>query len=142
MKRLGAIGITGVAALDAAVPLYGHILPSSERIGSSDPTATDKFPVPGARSGKTTATPAFSNNAAAGRRSADGAYAALDGVVAPNNTNNGPDDYFAPTYRDGKCVEDEGNTLAAESTFGGRVRRMEGKPLQRALASQCRKAAL
>jgi hypothetical protein len=136
-----AIGIAGVAAVDAAAPLYAQILPSSERVGSSDPTATDTFPVRGAPSGKATATPASSNKAAGGRRSADGAYAALDGV-APNNNNNGPDDYFAPTYRDGKCVEDEGNTLAAEPTFGGSVRRMEGKPLERALASQCRKAAL
>jgi hypothetical protein len=59
--------------------------------------------------------------------------------VAQNN-NKGPDDYFAPRFRDGKCVEDEGNTLVAETTMGGGVRRMQGKSLERALASLCRKA--
>ena len=56
------------------------------------------------------------------------------------NDNRGPDDYFAPRYRNGKCVEDEGNTLMAELTFGGGVRRMQGKALERALASLCREA--
>jgi hypothetical protein len=62
----------------------------------------------------------------------------LDGMA--RNNNEGPDDYFAPRYRNGKCVEDEGNTLAAEPTFGGGVRRMQGKSLERALASLCREA--
>jgi hypothetical protein len=61
--------------------------------------------------------------------------------VARNN-NKGPDEYLAPRYRNGKCVEDEGNTLMAESAFGGGVRRIEGKSLEQGLASLCRKAAL
>jgi hypothetical protein len=61
--------------------------------------------------------------------------------VALNN-NNGPDDYFPPKYRDGRCVEDEGNTLLAEPAVGGGVRRLEGRSLERALALLCRKAAL
>jgi hypothetical protein len=73
-------------------------------------------------------------------RSAPGAHAVRgpDGVA--RNDNRGPDDYFAPRYRNGKCVEDEGNTLMAELTFGGGVRRMQGKALERALASLCREA--
>jgi hypothetical protein len=62
----------------------------------------------------------------------------LDGVA--RNNNKGPDDYFAPRFRDGKCVEDEGNTLMGEPTLGGGVRRMQGKSLERALASLCRQA--
>lgn len=56
--------------------------------------------------------------------------------------NNGPDDYFLPKYRNGRCVEDEGNTLLAEPAVGGGIRRLEGRSLERALALLCRKAAL
>jgi hypothetical protein len=56
--------------------------------------------------------------------------------------NKGPDEYYAPRYRNGKCVEDEGNPLVAEPPSGAGARRMEGKSLERALASLCRKAKL
>jgi hypothetical protein len=144
IKSLVAIGIAGAAAMHTATALYAQILSSTEvmeQVGSSDLTAMDTFLVLGVLSGKTTATPASSNKVAGGHLSADGAYTMLDGV-ALNNNNKGPDDYFAPRYRDGKCVEDEGNTLVAEPTFGGSVRRIEGKSLERALASLCRKVAL
>jgi hypothetical protein len=83
------------------------------------------------------------NNVAGGHQSALGAsiiYGRGSGVA--RNDNKGPDEYYAPRYRNGQCVEDEGNTLVAEPALGGAARRMEGKPRERAMASLCRKAAL
>jgi hypothetical protein len=141
------MGIAGALAMGAATPLYAQ-LRSNEKavahIGSNDRTIPDTFPGLGALSGNATVTPALSsrNHVTGVRRSAPGAYTMrrldLDGVA--RNNNKGPDDYFAPRFRDGKCVEDEGNTLMAEPTFGGGVRRMQGKSLERALASLCRQA--
>jgi hypothetical protein len=122
IKRALAIGIAGAFAMNA--PLHAELL--------SD----------GALSAKTTGSPALASPdpVTAVSRSAPGAHAIRgpDGVA--RNDNRGPDDYFAPRYRNGKCVEDEGNTLMAELTLGGGVRRMQGKSLERALASLCREA--
>jgi hypothetical protein len=145
ITRALAIGVAGALAMDAAIPLHAQARSDAkpvEHIGSNDRTTPDGFPGLAALSGNATVTPALSsrNQVTGGRRSARGAYVirGLDGVAW--NNNKGPDDYFAPRFRDGKCVEDEGNTLVAESTFGGGVRRMQGKLLERALASLCRKA--
>lgn len=128
-----AVGMAGALAIGAATPLYAQLRSNEkavEQIGSNDRTTPAALLVFG------------SFQATGGRRSAPGAYTMrrpdLDGVA--RNNNKGPDDYFAPRFRDGKCVEDEGNTLMGEPTFGGGVRRMEGKSLERALASLCRKA--
>jgi hypothetical protein len=131
VKRAIAIAVAGALAMDAATPLYAQ-LRSSEKavghVGSNDRSTPDRFLMLGAPSGSGTVTPAS---------------ASRDKVAEDRqNHNKGPDVYFAPTYRDGKCVEDEGNTLVAEPTFGGGVRRIEGKSLERALELLCRKAAL
>jgi len=116
--------------MGATTPLYAKPRTNEkavEQMGLNDRTTPDALSVRGA----------FQVGGV--RHSGPGAYTTyLDGVA--RNDNKGPDDYFAPRFRDGKCVEDEGNTLAAESTFGGGVRRMQGKSLERALASLCRKA--
>jgi hypothetical protein len=148
IERAVAVGIASVVAIDAAPALYVEILSNRrpmEQIASNDLTPTDTFLALGALSGLNTVTPAFSSRskAAGGREAALGAYTMhrlLDGL-APNN-NRGPDEYFSPRYRNGKCVGDEGNTLMAEPAFGSGVRRMEGKSLERGLASLCCKAAL
>jgi len=143
IKRALAIGIAGALAMDA--PLHAKLLSdgkAAEHMGSNHLTPADRFPGLGALSGNTTGSPALASpNLATGMsRSAPGAHAIRgpDGVA--RNDNRGPDDYFAPRYRNGKCVEDEGNTLMAELTFGGGLRRMQGKSLERALASLCREA--
>jgi hypothetical protein len=148
IKRVLALGIAGALAMDAASPLYAQLRPtgeSMEHMGSNHPTRPDTFLGFGARPGNTTVTPVTStfsspNQAARGRRS--GAAYTMRGLDVALNQNKGPDDYFAPRYRDGKCVEDEGNTLVTGPTLGGGVRRMQGKSLERALATLCRKAAL
>jgi hypothetical protein len=131
IKRALAIGIGGALAMDAATPLYAQLQSNGkamEQIRLNDRTTPDTVSVLGAL------------RVTGGRRSDPGAYTIRGlGGVAQNN-NKGPDDYFAPRFRDGKCVEDEGNTLVAETTLGGGVRRMQGKSLERALASLCRKA--
>ncbi len=145
IKRAVAIGVAGALTMDAATPLYAKLLSNGkamERMAPNRLTPPDTFLGLGALSGNTTVTPALSsrNHATGVRRSAPGAYTirGLDGLA--RNNNKGPDDYFAPRYRNGKCVEDEGNTLMAELAFGGGVRRMQGKSLERALASLCREA--
>ena len=145
IKRALAIGIAGVLAMDAATPLHADLLSdgkATEHMGSNHLTPAERFPGLGALSGNTAGSPALASpNLVAGvSRSAPGAHAIRgpDGVA--RNDNRGPDDYFAPRYRNGKCVEDEGNTLMAELTFGGGVSRMQGKSLERALASLCREA--
>jgi hypothetical protein len=145
IKRTLAIGIAGALAMGAATPLDAQPRSNErvvEHIGSNDRTTPERFPGLGALSGTATVMPALSSRdpAPGGRRSVRGARTVrgLDGVA--RNDNKGPDDYFAPTFRNGKCVEDEGNTLRAEPTFGGGVRRMQGKSLERALASLCREA--
>jgi len=149
IKRALALGIAGALAMDAATPLYAQLRPTGEpmeHIGSNHPTPPDTFLGFGARPGNTTMTPVTStlsspNQVARGRRFGTGAYTMQRLDVALNH-NKGPDDYFAPRYRDGKCVEDEGNTLVTGPTLGGGARRMQGKSLERALATLCRKAAL
>jgi hypothetical protein len=133
ITRALAIGIAGALAMGATTPLYAQLRSNEkavEQMGLNDRTTPDALSVLGA----------FQVGGV--RHSGPGAYTMrrpdLDGVA--RNNNKGPDDYFAPRFRDGKCVEDEGNTLAAEQTFGGGVRRMQGKSLERALASLCRKA--
>ena len=126
-KRALAIG--GAVAMYATTPLYAELRSNAEtmeQIGSNDLAPPDTLVLGALVTG--------------GRRSAPGAYT-MRRLDAWKN-NKGPDDYLAPRYRNGKCVEDEGNTLMAEPTFGGGVRRMEGKSLERALASLCRAAVL
>jgi hypothetical protein len=80
---------------------------------------------------------------ARGHQSAHGASIISGrGSGVARKDNNGPDEYYAPRYRHGQCVEDEGNPLVVERSLGGAARRMDGKSLERALASLCRKAAL
>jgi hypothetical protein len=145
IKHALAIGIAGALAMDAATALHAKLLSdgkATEHMGSNHLTPADRFPGLGALSGNTTGSPAVASpNLVTGvSRSARGAHAGRgpDGVT--RNDNRGPDDYFAPRYRNGKCVGDEGNTLMAELTLGGGVRRMQGKSLERALASLCREA--
>jgi hypothetical protein len=128
MKRAVAIGIASVAAMDAGVPLYAQLLSNGNAVEQLTPP--DTFPVLGAL------------QVTGGRRSAPRPYTVLGLDDVARSDNKGPDDYFAPRYRNGKCVEDEGNTLMAEPTFGRGVRKMQGKSLERALASLCRAAAL
>ena len=133
IRRAVAIGIAGVAATDAATPLYAQLLSNGnvmEQIGSKDLTLPDAFPVPGAL------------QVTGGRPSARRPYTMLGLDDVARSDNKGPDDYLAPRYRNGKCVDDEGNTLMVEPTFGGGVRKKEGKSLERALALLCRAAAL
>jgi hypothetical protein len=146
IKRALAIGVAGALAMNTATPLYAQLL-DGEAMGRSrpsDPTPPDTFLVSGALSGNLPVSRVFSsrNEVADGRRSAADAYAMPRLDDAARNNNKGPDDYFAPRYRNGKCVEDEGNTLMAAPTFGSGVRRMEGRSLERALALLCRAAAL
>jgi hypothetical protein len=141
IERAVAVGIASVVAIDAAPALYVEILSNRrpvEQIASNDLTPTDTFLALGALSGLTTVTPAFSSRSKVAGGGAYTGHRRLNGL-APNN---GPDEYFSPRYRNGKCVEDEGNTLMAERAFGSGVWRMEGKSLERGLASLCRKAAL
>jgi len=148
IERTLAAGIASVVVIDAASALYVEILSNRrpiEQTASNDLSSTDTLLALGALSGLTTVTPASSSRSkvAGGRQAVLGAYTMhqrLDGL-APNN-NRAPDEYFSPRYRNGKCVEDEGNTLMAEPAFGSGVWRMEGKSLERGLASLCRKAAL
>lgn len=145
IKRALAIGIAGALAMDAATLLHAKLLSdgkATEHMGSNHPTPADRFPGLGALSGNTTESPALAspNQVTGVNRSAAGARVIRGPDGAARNDNRGPDDFFAPRYRNGKCVEDEGNTLMAELTFGGGVRRMQGKSLERALASLCREA--
>jgi hypothetical protein len=148
IKRTVAIGIAGAVAMSAATPLYAEILSNTkamEQTALNDATPPGAFLVLGALSGNSTVTPASSsrNNGAGGHHSALDAYVISGrGSGLARNDSKGPDDYYAPKYRNGKCVEDEGNTLVAEPAWGGAARRMDGKSLERALASLCRKAAL
>ena len=145
VKRALAIGIAGALAMDAATPLHAKLLSdgkATEHTESNHPTPAERFPGLGALSRNTTGSPALSspNQVTGVRRSAPDAHASRSPDGVARNDNRGPDDYFAPKYRNGKCVEDEGNTLMAELTFGGGVRPMQGKSLERALASLCREA--
>ena len=147
ITRALAIGIAGALAMGAAAPLYAQLRSNEkavEQSGSNRLMPAGTFLELDALSGNTTVSPALSSRdqVAGVRHSGPGAYAMrrLDWDGVARNNNKGPDNYFAPRFRDGKCVEDEGNTLAAEPTFGGGVRRMQGKSLERALASLCRKA--
>jgi hypothetical protein len=114
--------------MDAGGPLYSQLLSNGNAI--EQPTPPDTFPV------------LVALQVIGGRRFAPrpNTMAGLNDVA--RSDNKGPDDYFAPRYRNGKCVDDEGNTLMVEPTFGGGVRKMEGKSLERALALLCRVAAL
>jgi hypothetical protein len=140
--------ISGAIATNATTALGVQILSNKqpmEQIAPNDLTPPDTLLALNAFSGYIAMTSALSprNTVTGGRQSALGAYTThrhLDGVV--RNNNRGPDEYFAPRYRDGKCVEDEGNTLLAEPAFDGGVRRMEGKSLEQRMASLCRNAAL
>jgi hypothetical protein len=145
INRALAIGIAGALAMDAATPLHAKLLSdgkATEHMGSNHLTPAERFPGLGALSGNATGSPALASpDAVTGvSRSTPGAHAIRGTDDVARNDNRGPDDYFAPRYRNGKCVEDEGNTLMAELTFGGGVRRMQGKSLERALASLCREA--
>jgi hypothetical protein len=147
ITRALAVGIAGALTMGAVTPLYAQLRSNEkavEQSGSNRLMSADTFLELGALSGYTTVSPALSSRdqVAGVRHSGPGAYTMrrLDREGGARNNNNGPDDYFAPRFRDGKCVEDEGNTLAAEPTFGGGVRRMQGKSLEWALASLCRKA--
>ena len=142
-----AIGIAGALAMAAATPLCAQPRSNEKAVkqsGSNRLMPAGTFLELGALSGNATVSPALSSRdqVAGVRHSGPGAYTMqrLDPDRVVRNNNKGPDDYFAPKFRDGKCVEDEGNTLAAEPTFGGGVRRMQGKSLERVLASLCRKA--
>jgi hypothetical protein len=127
IKRAVAIGIASAAAMDAGTPLYAKLLSNGNAVEQL--TRPDRFPVLGAQ-------------VTGGRRSAPRPYTMLGLDDVARSDNKGPDDYLAPRYRNGKCVDDEGNTLMAEPTFGGGVRKMEGKSLERALALLCRAATL
>ena len=147
ITRALAIGIAGALAMGAAAPLYAQLRSNEkavEQSGSNRLMPAGTFLELDALSRNTTVSPALSSRdqVAGVRHSGPGAYAMrrLDRDGVARNNNKGPDNYFAPRFRDGKCVEDEGNTLVAETTFGGGVRRMQGKSLERALASLCRKA--
>ena len=144
IKLAFAVGIAGALAIGATTPVYAQ-LPSDrkavEQNGSSGRLLPEAFLVLGGVSENTSVSPVFSsrNQATEGLRAGLGAY--TTGRLDERGLNNkGPDEYFAPTYRDGKCVEDEGDTLLAEPTPGGGVRRMDGISLARALALLCRKA--
>ena len=142
------MGIVGAIVMGATSPVYAENLSNRktmERIAPNDATPAGRFLALSALAGSSTVTPAS--------RSRDyetgGAQSALDAYILSRrasdlarNDNKGPDDYYAPRYRKGKCVDDEGNTLWAEPAWGGAARRMAGKSLERALASLCRKAAL
>jgi hypothetical protein len=142
IKRALAIGIAGAFAMGA--PLHAELLSDGkavEHLGSNHLTPADRFPGLGALSENTGSPALASPDPVTGvSRSTPGAHAIRGMDDAARNDNRGPDDYFAPRYRNGKCVEDEGNTLMAELTLGGGVRRMQGKSLERALASLCREA--
>jgi hypothetical protein len=148
IKSAVAVCISATIATNATAALGVQSLSNRkpmEQIAPNDLMPPDTLLALGTLSGYIAMTSALSprNKVTGGRQSALGAYAThrrLDGVV--RNNNRGPDEYFAPRYRDGKCVEDEGNTLLAEPAFGGGVWRMEGKSLEQRLASLCRNAAL
>jgi hypothetical protein len=138
-----AISFAGALAIDNAYPSYAR-LPSDgkamEHRGANDLMALDRVFALGALSGSAIVSQVSSRNyVRLGWRADADAYTFLDDLAV---NNNGPDNYFAPTYRDGKCVQDEGNTLVVEPTFGGGVRKMEGKALEQALSVLCREAAL
>jgi hypothetical protein len=141
-----AIGITGASAMNGASALY--VESASDGETRRQHRSTNLMPreavfVPDALSGSSIAGwDSSRNRVMRDRRSGADAYAVRHaGNIAANN-NNGPDDYFPPKYRDGRCVEDEGNTLLAEPAVGAGVRRLEGRMLERALALQCRRATL
>jgi hypothetical protein len=147
ITRALAIGIAGALAMGAATPLYAQLRSNDkavEQSGSNRLMPADTFLELGALSGNTTVSPPLSSRdqVAGVRHSGPGTYTMrrldLDGLA--RNNNKGPDDYFAPTFRNGKCVVDEGNTLVTGSTLDGGVRKMEGKSLERALALLCRQA--
>ena len=148
IKRAVAIGFAGVVAMGAATALHAEFLSNGkamEQTASNEVTPPGAFLVLGALFGSTAMTPASSsrNNVAEGHQSVLRASIISErGSGVARNNNKGPDEYYAPRYRNGQCVEDEGNSLMAEPALGGAARRMEGKSLERALASLCRKAAL
>jgi hypothetical protein len=145
ITRTLAIGFASALAIAMACPLYAR-LPSDgrsmEQSGSNDLMALDGVLALGAPSGSAIVSLVSSRNyVSRSQRSDPDAYT----IRRPDDmalNNNGPDNYLAPKYRDGKCVADEGNTLVAEPMFGGDVRKMEGKALEQALAVLCREAAL
>jgi hypothetical protein len=141
----GAVAISFASALviDTASPSYARLLSDGkamEQREANDLMALDRVLALGARPGNAIVSRVSSRNyVRLGRRSDADAYSILDDMAV---NNNGPDNYFAPKYRDGKCVQDEGNTLLVEPTFGGRVHKMEGEALEQALSVLCREAAL
>jgi hypothetical protein len=141
----GAVAISFASALgiNTAYPSHARLLSdrtAMEQREANDLMALDRVLALGARPGNVTVSQISSrNHARLSTRSDVDAHTILDDMAV---NNNGPDNYFAPKYRDGKCVQDEGNTLLVEPTFGGHVREVEGKALEQALSVLCREAAL
>jgi hypothetical protein len=116
-----------------------------ERIAANDATPPGAFLTLSALSGRSTVappSPSRNRGTASARSTLDVYMPSRRAGGLARNDNKGPDDYYAPRYREGKCVDDEGNTLRAKPAWGGAAWRMEGKSLERARASLCRNAAL
>jgi hypothetical protein len=141
----GAVAISFASALciETAHPSHARLLSDGKAIEqreANDLMALDRVLALGARPGNAIVSQVSSRNYVRLARTFDAdAYTILDDMAV---NNNGPDNYLAPKYRDGKCVQDEGNTLLVEPTFGDHVRKMEGKALEQALSVLCREAAL
>jgi hypothetical protein len=145
-RRTLAMGIAGAIAMGATSPVSAESLSNRktlERIAANDATPPGGFLTLSALSRNSTVTPASHfRNYETGASTLDAYILSRRARGLARNDNKGPDDYYAPRYRKGKCVDDEGNTLWAAPAWGGVARRMEGKSLKRALASLCWNAAL